>query len=241
VKIRSHKQDDLAIVYDADRIDQPTPELFDTQHWERQGRVAGRAIGRGSALLLQTGFGPAVLRQYLRGGWPARVSRESYLFTGFERSRPFVEFNMLAALTGMELPAPAPLAALCRRQGLFYRGWLLMERILHVRALADLLGERARSPALWRAVGATIARFHRAGVVHADLNARNILVGRDDAIHLVDFDRARLSADATAACRANLRRLQRSLEKLWPAADRDRLAPCWSDLLDGYYGRPVAA
>jgi len=241
VKIRSHKQDDLAIVYDAERIHQPTPELFDPQHWERQGLVAGQAVGRGSALLLETGFGPAVLRQYLRGGWPAKFSRESYLFTGYGRSRPHAEFNVLATLTGMELPVPAPLAALCRRRGLVYRGWLLMERIMHVQALADLLGERTRGPALWRAVGATIARFHRAGVVHADLNARNILVGPDDAVHLVDFDRAHLSAEATAACRANLRRLQRSLEKLWPAADRDRLAICWSDLMDGYYAAPGAA
>ena len=241
MKIRSHKQDSTAIVYDADRIDQPDPQLFDPDYWESRGSLVGRAVGRGSALLLETPFGPAVLRQYLRGGWPARFSRDRYLFTGLERSRPLSEFDMLASLTDMDLPVPAPLAALCWRRGLFYRGWLLMERILHVQALADEIGERSDSPALWRAVGATIARFHRAGVVHADLNARNILIGRDDAVYLVDFDRARFAESDAAACRANLRRLRRSLEKLWPAVDRARLGSCWAELLGGYQGGVRAA
>jgi 3-deoxy-D-manno-octulosonic acid kinase len=236
VKIRSYKQDSDVIVYDADRVHQPNPELFDPGYWQGQGQVVGQAVGRGSALLLQTAFGPAVLRQYLRGGWPARFSRDRYLFTGFKRSRPLVEFDMLATLTDMGLPVPAPLAALCRRAGLFCSGWLLMERILDVQALADLLGDRSNAPELWRAVGSAIARFHRAGVVHADLNARNILVGQGNSVHLVDFDRARLAADSNMAFRANLGRLQRSLEKLWPTANRDRLGACWAELESGYYG-----
>ena len=85
MKIRSHKQGTLAIVYDADRVHQPEPELFEPNYWERQGRVVGQAVGRGRTLLLDTPFGPAVLRQYLRGGWPARFSRDRYLFTGLER------------------------------------------------------------------------------------------------------------------------------------------------------------
>jgi 3-deoxy-D-manno-octulosonic acid kinase len=233
VKIRSHKHESQVIVYDADRVQQPGPQLFDPAAWERQGRVVGQAVGRGSALLLETDFGPAVLRQYLRGGWPARFSRDRYLFTGFDRSRPLAEFRMLATLSDLGLPVPAPLAAMCRRQGLFYQGWLLMERIMDAQALADVLLERAGDPDLWQRTGAVIARFHRAGAIHADLNARNILVAGDGAIHLVDFDRARFTANA-AASSANLQRLKRSLEKLWPVGIRDRLEPCWADLLRGY-------
>jgi 3-deoxy-D-manno-octulosonic acid kinase len=233
VKIRSHKHESQVIVYDADRVQQPGPQLFDPATWKRQGRVVGQAVGRGSALLLETDFGPAVLRQYLRGGWPARFSRDRYLFRGFERSRPLAEFRMLVTLSDLGLPVPTPLAAMCRRQGLFYRGWLLMERIMQAQALADVLLESADDPDLWRRTGAVIARFHRAGAIHADLNARNILVAGDGAIHLVDFDRARFKA-SEAASSANLRRLKRSLEKLWPAEIRDRLEPCWGDLLRGY-------
>ena len=87
---------------------------------------------------------------------------------------------------------------------------------------------------LWRDTGAAIARFHRAGVVHADLNARNILVAEDGEIHLVDFDRARFSSNDASAFRSNLDRLKRSLDKLWPIASRDRLEACWAELLSGY-------
>jgi 3-deoxy-D-manno-octulosonic acid kinase len=236
VKIRSDKHESQIIVYDADRVKQPGPELFEPAAWEHRGCVVGQAVGRGSALLLQTDFGPAVLRQYLRGGWPARCSRDRYLFTGFEHSRPLAEFRMLVTLSDLGLPVPSPLAAMCWRQGLFYRGWLLMERIMQAQALADVLPERAEDRSLWQSTGAAIARFHRAGVVHADLNARNILVADDGAIHLVDFDRARFAVNE-AATRGNLNRLKRSLEKIWPAEMRERLEPCWADLLGGY-GRP---
>jgi 3-deoxy-D-manno-octulosonic acid kinase len=239
VKIRSQKHKSQLIVYDADRVQEPGPMLFDSGYWKREGRLAGHAVGRGSALLLDTEFGPAVLRQYLRGGWPAHISRDRYLFTGFNRSRPLAEFQMLVTLSGMGLPVPRPLAALCRRHGLFYRGWLLMDRIPRVQTLADVLAERSESPELWRRAGETIARFHRAGVVHADLNARNILVAEGDVIHLVDFDRARFTAEGSAAFRANLKRLKRSLEKLWPSSVREKLTACWADLLGGYYGTAV--
>lgn len=234
MKVRSHKQESQVIVYDAERIQQPGPELFDSAHWERHAAVVGRAVGRGRALLLDTGFGPAVLRQYLRGGWPARISRDRYLFTGYARSRPLAEFHMLAELNAMGLPVPAPLAALCERRGLFCRGWLLMERILQVTPLADLLVARADDGPLWRRCGAMIRRFHVAGVVHADLNARNILVGEGERIYLVDFDRARVAEGDAAAFRANLARLRRSLVKLWPPAPGGRLDGCWRDLLSGY-------
>ena len=234
MKIRSHRQESLAIVYDADRVQQPAPALFDPEHWKRQGGLAGLAIGRGSALLLETEFGPAVLRQYLRGGWPARLSRDRYFFTGYDRSRPLAEFRMLAALRELGLPVPEPLAALCQRRGLLYRGWLLMQRILQAQPLADLLGSCSRDTARWRQVGAVIRDFHDAGVVHADLNARNILVAEDDSIYLVDFDRARLSVGDAGAFRGNLERLKRSLDKLWPLAKDDGLAECWGELLSGY-------
>jgi len=234
VKARSHSQESQVIVYDADRIQQPGPELFDPAHWERRAAVAGRAVGRGRTLLLETEYGPAVLRQYLRGGWPARFSRDRYLFTGFERSRPLAEFRMLAGLSGAGMPVPAPLAALCVRQGLWYRGWLLMERILRAAPLADLIADRADDSSLWRRCGDMIGRFHAAGVVHADLNARNILAGQGPAVHLVDFDRARIAKGDAVAFRANLARLRRSLEKLWPYPLRARLDGCWSQLLEGY-------
>lgn len=231
---RNHKQENGLIVYDADRLPQPGRQVFDPSHWERLGAVVGRAEGRGQALLLDTEFGPAVLRQYLRGGWPARISRDRYVFTGYIRSRPVAEFRMLAKLNALRLPVPAPLAALCDRSGLIYRGWLLMERIESVRALADLLPLHVEDAEFWQRVGRAIRRFHEAGAVHADLNARNILVGVDGAVHLVDFDRARCAPGDRPAFAGNLARLRRSLDKFWPREHRSRLPACWEALAAGY-------
>jgi 3-deoxy-D-manno-octulosonic acid kinase len=240
VKARTHKQDSLLIVYDADCIEHPGIRLFDPEYWQLQGAVAGEAEGRGRALFLETGFGPAVLRRYLRGGWPARVSQDRYVFSGYERSRPVMEFNMLKKLSAAGLPVPEPLAAMCRRQGAFYTGWLMTRRIMDVSPLADLLRKRWDDPVLWRGTGACIRRFHEIGLVHADLNARNILVGGHDCVHLIDFDRARIREHDSRAFDANLRRLHRSLEKLWPENIPDGPGQCWRSLEEGY-GKELGA
>ena len=229
-----HKQNSLLIVYDADRIQQPGAHLFDPHHWREQGCLVGEAEGRGSALFLETGYGPAVLRRYLRGGWAARFSRDRYVFTGYDRSRPLAEYLVLETLARAGLPVPAPLAAICARQGPFYTGWLMTARLLNVTPLADLLAEQAEDSTLWRSTGRCIRSFHEFGVIYADLNARNILVGSDRTIYLIDFDRARISKKSPGAFQANLRRLKRSLLKLWPAADADRLEGCWQQLQAGY-------
>jgi 3-deoxy-D-manno-octulosonic acid kinase len=235
VKPHTHKKDSLVIVYDADCIQQPGTELFDPDYWKQKGALAGEAEGRGSAYFVDTGFGPAVLRQYLRGGWAARISRDRYFFTGFEGSRPLAEFRIMEQLSGAGLPVPAPLAALCRRHGLHYSGWLMTRRITNAIPLADLLLVRSDDPELWRGTGRCIRRFHDYGLVHADLNARNILVDRTGEIYLIDFDRARFKQRGAAVFAANIKRFRRSLEKLWPLDASDRIDACWEDLLEGYW------
>ena len=138
MKLSTHKQDSRVIVYDADLIQQPGAHLFVAETWERSGCVVGQAPGRSSALFLETSFGPAVLRHYLRGGWAAYLSRNRYVYTGLERSRPIAEFQMLDRLHKAGLPVPRPLAAQCAREGLFYSGDLMTRRLLDVIPLADL-------------------------------------------------------------------------------------------------------
>jgi 3-deoxy-D-manno-octulosonic acid kinase len=232
-----HTERRLAIVYDADRLASPGSHLFDPVHWEQAGAVTGRAAGRGSTLMLETPFGPAVLRPYLRGGWPARVSRNRYLFTGFTRSRGFREFHLLRQLTAMGLPVPAPLGAICSRGLLTCTAAILMERIQGVAPLQSLLGREPAESPVWGLAGGCIREFHRAGVHHADLNAGNVLVDvNSHRVFLVDFDRCSYRPGRTVAGEANLPRLKRSLVKNWPDGFRDTLEACWGALLEGYRG-----
>jgi 3-deoxy-D-manno-octulosonic acid kinase len=241
VKTNTHKQNSLVIVYAADIIQHAAPFLFDPEYWSEQGAITGEGVGRGRALFLETEFGPAVLRQYLRGGWAARFSRDRYFFSGFDRSRPMAEFAVLDKLSTEGLPVPEPLAAMCVREGAFYTGWLLMRKIQNVDALADLISLREGAPGFWRAIGACIRRFHEYGLVHADLNARNILIGEGDEVHLIDFDRARLCPGDSRAFSNNLRRLHRSLQKVWPREHRGHIESCWSLLLAGYDSERVTS
>ena len=235
MKLSTHKQDSRVIVYDADLIQQPGAHLFVAETWERSGSVVGQAPGRSSALFLETGFGPAVLRHYLRGGWAAYLSRDRYVYTGLDRSRPIAEFHMLDRLHKLGLPVPRPLAAQCAREGLFYSGDLMTRRLLDVVPLADLPDTQHNDPAMWIATGACIRQFHDRGLVHADLNARNILVGSESTVYLIDFDRAQIRQGARNLFAANLRRLQRSLRKI---LTHGQLEQGWQNLRLGYKEAP---
>lgn len=153
------------------------------------------------------------LRHYLRGGKAALLSRDRYLYTGERRTRCFAEFRMLARLHASGLPAPKPVAARFRVSGLYYTADLITEWIADTQTLAKALGSCADPAPLMAGVGATLACFHKAGVHHADLNANNILIGNNNAVWLVDFDRARLRRPGSWRA-GNLRRLERSLRKM---------------------------
>ena len=232
---RSQKQGSECIVYDADRIQHPDGFLFDVAYWRERGAVSGEAVGRGSAFFIEAPFGNVVLRKYLRGGLPGRFIRDHYVFTGWQRSRPVSEFDVLERLHEAGLPVPRPVAAMVRRHGLVYTGALMTLRIDDVSPLADELEARAGDAPFWRSVGRCIRRFHDHGVVHADLNARNILVG-GERIYLIDFDRARIAPGRHSAFRRNLARLRRSLEKFRPPSKDPALEGDWKALLGGYAG-----
>ena len=229
----------LGIVYDADVMDAPNSDYFDVDFWRSQQLLNGEAKGRGSAWFIDSPFGPVVLRQYLRGGWAAKFSRQGYFFTSVSRSRPFREFYLLAALCQKGLPVPRPVAALIQHHGMISTGAILTARISSAQTLADIFTDDhsfpGRADNFWSSVGQCVRQFHNAGVWHADLNARNILVNADWQISLIDFDRARYKPGKVINGQANLNRLKRSLDKLWPQEKRSDLKPAWDQLLAGYH------
>lgn len=201
------------ILYDASRLSKPGDELFSRSHWTSRGALQEIAGGRSSIAVLNTGSQTWVLRHYRRGGWMAKLSQDSYLWTGAQRTRSFAEWRLLAQLRRKGLPVPAPIAARYVR-GLFtYRADLITELLPATRTLADVITGGELPEAGWRAVGKTIAAFHREGVHHADLNANNILLGAGDSVYLLDFDRGRIESRGPWE-QAVLARLHRSLTKV---------------------------
>lgn len=235
-----HKQDSLAIVYDSSLLDSPDAECFNVDFWRSRQALAGEAVGRGSAWFIDAPFGPVVLRHYLRGGWAAKISESRYFFTTVSRSRPFREFDVLSRLFDLGLPVPRPVAALCEFQGLTSTGAILTMRIASARTLADVLpgndADVKLDASFWEGVGSCIRKFHEAGVWHADLNVRNILLDAELDVFLIDFDRARFSPGRAVKGQGNLNRLKRSLQKLWPAKTSSEMDQAWTQLEAGYHG-----
>ena len=226
---------DPAVAAQADRFD---PDWFEAAHWLAQGRAQNASGGRGGAIYLDAPFGRCVLRHYRRGGMVARVMGDRYLWRGAERTRSFAEFALLAELHGRGLPAPAPVAARYRRQGVHYRADLITRRIEGAATLAELVARDRCDADVATRVGATVAEFHGAGAYHADLNAHNVLV-TDTAVWLVDFDRGQLRMPARTWQLANLARLRRSLLKIGAARDGEAAfdRACWSPLMAAYEQR----
>lgn len=201
-----------AILFDSTQLRQVDPRWFDPREWGSRAQEVGGS-GRGGAWFIEASHGPLVLRQYLRGGMAAHVSRDRYLWRGAAHTRSFAEFRLMRELLGRGLPLPTPLAASYVRDGLTYRASILLERLVDVRSLADR-ALVAGSGAPWEEAGRLIARFHREGLDHADLNAHNLLFDGNGRGWLIDFDRGRMRIPATHWREANLRRLLRSLLKL---------------------------
>jgi 3-deoxy-D-manno-octulosonic acid kinase len=223
------------ILYDASRLRKPGAELFDVEHWRAQGQLQEIAGGRASIAVVGTGEERWVLRHYRRGGLIARISRDRYLWLGAARTRSFAEWRLLAELRRRDLPVPAPVAARYVRGALTYRADLITEYLPNCRTLADAITGAQLLREQWAGIGRTIARFHREGVHHADLNAHNILLGSTAPdVYLLDFDRGRIRARG-AWEQDVLARLRRSLEKV--RAQRRAVAFAdeqWQSLMAGY-------
>ncbi|HET8789660.1 MAG TPA: 3-deoxy-D-manno-octulosonic acid kinase [Modicisalibacter sp.] len=196
----------------------PDPAWFTPAFWCDNGGVTGEAPGRGASLFVNAGLlgidQQWVLRPYRRGGMAARLSESHYLWTGLERTRGFRELRLTAELHARGLPVPAPVAAHVHRHGPSYTAALLTVRLLGAHALAEHLPQADN--ALLERVGSTIRRFHDAGLDHVDLNARNLLVTPDERVWLIDLDRCRLRKPGGWR-EANLKRLERSLERFAPS------------------------
>lgn len=222
-----------AMLYDASRVDQPGPAIFDLEGWRDRGSLAQSAGGRGTVAFLQDDTRRWVLRHYRRGGLIARVSADRYLWFGEGRVRSFREWRLLRRLAGWRLPVPVPVAARYERLGLTYSADLITEELPTRLTLAQALRAAPLDAAGWRSIGSCIGQFHARGVQHADLNAHNVLLGDASAVYVLDFDRGRVRARG-AWEQSVLRRLHRSLQKVTQGLPPDRFSEQqWQWFIEG--------
>lgn len=211
---RTIDRGNVHIIHDPAIFAQMDEQLFDPDALSRQGLLERRTTGRQSAFVFRIDGRSFVLRHYWRGGLVGRVIDDTYLWTGLARSRPLREWRMTSKLAAAGLPVPQPVAARVVRQGLVYRGDFITIELPRTMTLADRLAQAPLSNETWLQITTSLARLHRYGAYHADLNARNVLLDHDDRVFVIDWDRGRLLPLHYDWQHSNMKRLIRSLEKL---------------------------
>lgn len=208
-----------------------TPEV---EGWVRRAIESGEALldaaarhaetvlrGRGAVPVLVTARGRWVVRRYLRGGMVAApLLGDRHLRVG--GSRPVREAHASTEALRRGIPTPRVVGGAVYPSGPFYRADLMTEYVSDAADLAQILFEEERTRReradVLREVGRLVGRAAAAGIEHADLNARNVLVERPrgGAVPLfLDLDRCRiLPAGKRADPARMLERLERSLRKL---------------------------
>jgi len=223
-----------AILYDTARMGKPSDELFTADYWSARNAVTARGGGRAGVLFIRNDQHHWVLRHYRRGGLIGKLIYDWYFWRGAEQTRAFREWRLLHQLRAKTFPVPVPVATRYVRSGFGYRADLITEALPPGRTLAQTMVGATLTDDVWRKVGAAVARLHKAGVHHADLNAHNILLGESAQVFILDFDRGRLRARGSWE-RAVLNRLQRSLNKIKAQNKNARFGEReWSELMRGY-------
>jgi 3-deoxy-D-manno-octulosonic acid kinase len=224
--------------------------------------------GRGRVHVVPTPPGPWpggarwVVRHYHRGGALGSVLRDVYVRGRVPR--PIREYRLIRALEEIGIPTAPAVGAAVYGSGPFYRGDLVTEWVPASRDLAEVLfgaaqldevgrpgqgdvaGGRSRSVggdeagAAMEAAGGLVRLLHEHGVVHPDLNIKNILIapGTDGPRALViDLDRARIARGGVSdrARRRMLGRFGRSLRK-WEKRAGVAPRPEWLAAFDRGYG-----
>ena len=189
---------------------EPT-RMFDITFWQEQQAVTGQSSGRNTVWFVRQHQQEWVMRHYYRGGLVGKLLTDWFWPQPVASSRAMAEFTMLRQMRALDLPVPTAIAARMVKRGFGYSADIIIERIAGSRDLFGYLQQQPLAIAQWQELGQLIARFHRAGVYHSDLNCHNILFD-DHQFWLIDFDKCGWS-DEPKLQQEMLDRLLRSFHK----------------------------
>lgn len=160
------------------------------------------------------GLGSVVVRPCWHGGYWGRLTRDLYLGS----SRAMRELLRSRALLSKKIPTPEILAVLFYPAGCFLRIDVVTASVTDSRDLVSFLSSRpsfVEKKSGLAAIRFLFSKLHQHGIVHGDLNARNILLSDNSKkawlldVDAVDFGKPRDPETDTA----NRNRLLRSLLK----------------------------
>jgi len=186
------------------------------------GQQSGSSVeGRRShAVIDLPGGGKAVARHYAHGGLLRSLTGDRFFGAGRFASEVRVSEHLRAR--GVNTPEVLGLLVRFAPFG-FCRGHIVTRMVeggrdllLHLssRAGKEQMADPRRKREFLRTAAEQVRKMHDAGVYHADIHIKNLLLGPGGAVYILDLDRASIQAQLKLPHRvANLLRLGRSLEK----------------------------
>jgi 3-deoxy-D-manno-octulosonic acid kinase len=171
--------------------------------------------GRAPLSRLETPDGPVLVREYRKGGLLRALRGRTFRGPW----RPLRELVLLRRLTALGVPVPEAVACVVLPGPLGWRGFLLTQEVEGAQDLLAWLHDRpSDGPSereVLREAGRSVRRLHDAGVAHADLHPKNLLLAPGGRVLLLDLDKAfdgggRLDEEHRLR---NLVRLGRAMEK----------------------------
>ena len=188
-------------------------EWFDLEREDLTSSANHWDSGRQSIMRLNVDGQNFIRRHYCRGGVPARITRDKFIFHGIKSSRPYQELHLLQMMWQLNLPTPEPIAARCIVNKLTYTADIIVREIINAKTLAQVLSIQQLQSSVWRKIGKVVRQIHSHDIQHRDLNADNILINESGEIFLIDFDRCVQKKYTEQWGIAGLDRLGRSLNK----------------------------
>jgi len=157
-------------------------------------------------------IGPAVVKNYTRGGMIRYFNRHTYLkFSGY---RCQSEYELLLFLDQLGVSAPQPIAF--ARQGRFsYHAWLITHEIQNSCTLAEFSKRNPEKVLLvMNDLNRQLAILIENQIHHVDLHPGNVLVDNQDKCFIIDFDKARTTPQKRHKLQKKyIRRWQRAVLK----------------------------
>jgi 3-deoxy-D-manno-octulosonic acid kinase len=232
-----------AILYDKAIINQISDKRFTPEGWLHAELLQGslRSGGRGNTMFVGNVPRQFVLRHYMRGGIIGNIVRDTYVFSGPDKTRSFLEWRLLDKLASNNMRVPRPAAARYVRRGTFYTADIITIRVPDIVPLSQYIADNNPDESFWQSVGVAIYEFHTAGVYHADMNAYNVQIDSDGLVWMLDFDKGALKLPGPWQ-QQTLNRLHRSLHKIVGLDPKLNFrAANWEQLLEGYFNASRSA
>jgi len=147
-----------AILYDKAIINQMSEERFTPEGWLHAELLTGslRSGGRGNTMFVGNVPRQFVLRHYMRGGLVGKVVRDTYIFSGADKTRSFMEWRLLDKLASNNMRVPRPAAARYTQRGTFYLADIITVRVPDIVPLSQYIADHDPNEAFWNSVGASI-------------------------------------------------------------------------------------